>query len=104
MSKETTTLWFNYRLIMLLDIKNEFDFNNRVDRAFRFYGTDRAKPDEDIYESYVLGGVECLHEKLMKNIISPEDYLKNLYEFIYEFEELHGQNANEILNLVELAK
>jgi hypothetical protein len=104
MSKETTTLWFNYRLIMLLDKDNEDDFDQRVEKAFRNYGSEQAKDDEELYESYVRGGVDILHEKLIASANRPEDYLKNLYEFMEEFEERYGQSADEILNLVKLAK
>jgi hypothetical protein len=104
MSKETNTLWFNYRLIMLLDKENEADFNLRVEKAFRQYGSEEAKPDEELYESYVRGGVDILHEKLIANARLADDYLKNLYEFMEEFEEKYGQNSAEILDLVELAR
>ena len=104
MSKETTTLWFNYRLIMLLDKDNEDDFDQRIEKAFRNYGSEQAKTDEELYESYVRGGVDILHEKLIASVNRPEDYLKNLYEFMEEFEERYGQSADEILNLVKLAK
>jgi hypothetical protein len=104
MSKETTTLWFNYRLIMLLDSGNEPDFEQRVEKAFRQYGQEQAKPDEEVYESYVRGGVDLLYEKLIATASAPEDYLKNLYEFMEEFEERYGQNSEEILNLVQLAR
>jgi hypothetical protein len=104
MSRETDRLKFNYRLIMLLDKENAADFNLRVEKAFRLYGTEEAKPDEELYESYVRGGVEILHEKLIENALSPEDYLKNLYEFMEEFEEKYGQDSDEILDLVELAR
>jgi len=104
MSREKKTLWFNYRLIMLLDKDNENDFNQRVDKAFRHYGSEQAKPDEELYESYVRGGVDILHEKLIASANSPEDYLKNLYEFMEEFEEKYGQNSEEIMDLFHLAK
>jgi len=101
MSKETLTLWFNYRLIMLLDHKNEPDIDKRIEKAFRDYDTDKAKYDEELYESYVRGGVDLLHEKLIQPSL---DYVKNLYIFMEEFENKYGQNADEILNLVLLAK
>lgn len=104
MSKETTTLWFSYRLIVLLDKDNEPDFDQRVEKAFRNYGLEQAKPDEELYESYVRGGVDVLHEKLIASVNRPEDYLKRLYEFMEEFEGKYGQNSDEILNLVKLAK
>jgi len=104
MSKETTTLWFNYRLIMLLDKNNESDFEQCIEKAFRLYDTEQAKSDEDLYESYVRGGVDLLYEKLIVSANSPEDYLQNLYEFTEEFEEKYGQNSDEILDLIQLAK
>jgi hypothetical protein len=104
MSKETTALWFNYRLIMLLDKENESDFNNRVEKAFRQYGSEQAKHDEELYERYVCGGVDILHDKLIAGATSLEDYLKNLYGFMEEFEEKYGQNSNEIMDLVRLAR
>jgi hypothetical protein len=104
MSKETTTLWFNYRLIMLLDKNNEPDFDQRIEKAFRLYGTEQAKSDEDVYESYVRGGVDLLYEKLIADVNSSEDYLKNLFDFMEEFEEKYGQNTDEIMNLVQLAR
>ena len=104
MSKETTTLWFNYRLIMLLDKNNESDFTQRIEKAFRNYDSTKAKPDEELYEYYVRGGVDILYEKLIAAANSPEDYLKNLYEFMEEFEEKYGQNSEEILDIVKLAR
>jgi hypothetical protein len=100
-SNITDDLWFNYRLIMLLDKENEPDFNQRVEKAFRHYDTEKAKPDEELYESYVRGGINILHEKL---IDKSHDYLKNLFEFMEEFDDLYSQNSEDILNLVQLAK
>jgi len=104
MSKETLTLWFNYRLIILLDEKNEPDINKRIEKAFRDYDTDKAKRDEELYESYVRGGVDILYEKLIQPSSHAEDYVMNLYNFMEEFESRYGQNADEIIDLVLLAK
>ena len=104
MSKELSTLWFNYRLIMLLDKKYEADFNKRVDKAFRYYGKEQALPDEERYEQYVRGCVEVLYEKLIEHSNTEEDYLKNLYDFMEEFEERYGQNSEDIIDLCRLAK
>jgi hypothetical protein len=95
---------FNYQLIMLLDIDNVADFDARVDKAFRLYGTEQAKADEDLYESYVRGGVDVLYEKLIEPSNAPDDYTKNLYEFMEEFESRYGQNADEILDLCRIAR
>ncbi len=104
MSKETSTLWFNYRLIMLLDKQHESNFEKRIDKAFRHYGKDHATADEERYESFVRGGVDVLYEKLIESSHTEEDYLKNLYDFMEEFEERYGQNADEIIDLCRLAR
>jgi hypothetical protein len=104
MSKELGTLWFNYRLIVLLDERHETDFDTRVDKAFRFYGKEQAIPDEERYEAFVHGGVEILYEKLIEPSNTEEDYLKNLYDFMGEFEERYGQSSEEIVDLCRIAK
>ena len=104
MSKELNTLWFNYRLIMLLDKKHEPVFDNRVDKAFRLYGKPQAVPDEERYESYVRGGVDILYEKLIEPSNTEEDYLNNLFDFMEEFEERYGQSTDEIVDLCRLAR
>lgn len=104
LSKELNTLWFNYRLIMLLDKKHEPDFDKRVDKAFRFYGKEQAAPDEERYEEFVRGGVDILFEKLIEPSNTEEDYLKNLFDFMEAFEERYGQNSEEIIDLCRLAR
>jgi len=104
LSKELNSLWFNYRLIMLLDKKHEPDFNKRVDKAFRLYGKEEATPDEERYEEFVRGGVDVLFEKLIEPSNTEEDYLNNLYAFMEEFEERYGQNSDEIVDLCRLAR
>lgn len=104
MSKETTTLWFIYRLIILLDKDHTPDFENRVEKAFRDYNSEKVKSDEELYEAYVRGGIEVLYNKLIFNSTKSEDYLRNLYMFIEEFEGLYGQKPDDILDLLQLAK
>lgn len=104
--KEQQNLLFNYRLIMLLDSKNESDFDERINKAFRYYGTEKAIGDEELYESYVRGGVEVLYEKLIKPANAAEDYLKNLYDFLEEFDERYNRaiSADSIRDLCQLAR
>lgn len=104
MSKEQNKLWLNYRLIMLLDKQYEADFDKRVDKAFRNYGKESSQPDEEKYEEYVRGGVDVLYEKLIEPSNTEEDYLKNLFDFIDEFENRYGQSTDEILDLTKLAR
>ena len=104
--KEKPNLLFNYRLIMLLDEKNEKDFNERINKAFRYYDTEKAISDEDLYENYVRGGIEVLFEKLIQSASGTEDYLKNLYDFMEEFDERYNDtvSTDEIIDLCQLAK
>lgn len=104
--REQANLLFNYRLIMLLDQKNEPDLNERINKAFRYYGTDKAVGDEELYEQYVRGGVEVLFEKLIEPATAAEDYLKNLYDFLEEFDERYNESisSDSIIDLCQLAK
>jgi len=104
--REEQNLKFNYRLIMLLDKENEPEFDERVNKAFRYYGSEEAKGDEQLYECYVRGGVDVLYEKLIETANNPDDYLKNLYDFMEEFDERYNQSisAENILDLCQLAR
>lgn len=104
--KEQQNLLFNYRLIMLLEEKNEPDFEERINRAFRYYGTDKAKLDEELYESYVRGGVEVLYEKLIETAKNENDYLENLYDFMEAFDERYNESisSENIIDLCQLAR
>lgn len=91
---------------MLLDKKNASQIDERIDKAFRQFNSDKAAEDEKLYEQYVLGGVDVLYEKLMENANGPEDYLKNLYDFMEEMDERYNQNidSDRISELCKLAK
>jgi hypothetical protein len=98
---------FNYQLIMLLDKEHEINDDERVNKAFRYYGTDKAAPDEALYEAYVRGGVDILYEKLIEpsaKTSKPEEFINNLYEFMEEFESRYGQNVDEIHDLCRIAR
>lgn len=97
-------LEFNYRLVMLLDEEYESNFENRVNKAFRDYGSDKAKVDMERFDEYVRGGVDVLHEKLLQNATMPDQYIKNLYEFMKDFESRYNQSSDEIIDLCKLAR
>jgi hypothetical protein len=103
---ERNNLLFTYRLIILLDKEHEPDFEGRINNAFRYYGSEKAASDEELYEAYVRGGVDVLYEKLLGSIASEEDYLKNLYDFLEEFDERYNQavTTDSILDLCRLAR
>lgn len=95
--KEEQELKFTYVLITLLNNKDEISADDRLDKAFRFYGTDKAKVDEENFEKYVLGGIEILYEKLIEK---SNDYIRNLYDFMEEFDNRYKNVTNdEIIDL-----
>lgn len=103
---EKTNLIFNYRLVMLLDEKYESNADERINKAFKYFGTDKAAADELLYEEYVRGGVELLYEKLIETSNSPDDYIKKLYDFLEEFNERYNQaiSTDDIMDLCKLAR
>lgn len=103
---ERANLQFSFRLILLLDREHEPNFDERINKAFRYYGSEKAQPDETLFEQYVRGGVDVLYEKLIASANTEEDYLKNLYDFMEEFDERYNQtvDADSILNLCRLAR
>ncbi len=103
---ERNNMLFTYRLIMLLDKEHEPSFDERINKAFRYYGSKKAGLDEALYEQYVRGGVDVLYEKLLTTINNEDDYLKNLYDFMEEFEERYNQtvSTDSILDLCRLAR
>lgn len=104
--KNKEDLSFNYQLIMLLDKNNASDINDRLDKAFRYFDTDKAAEDEKLYNQYVLGGVDVLYEKLIENAHEPADYLRNLYDFMDELNTRYCESfdLNNITELCRLAK
>lgn len=104
---EQALLKYNYQLIMLLDEKNEPSFEERLNKAFRYYGDNSEKTlaDEQLYEQYVLGGVDILYEKLIEEGTS-DDYVLNLYDFLEEFNERYNDavSNDKILDLCALAR
>lgn len=96
MIKESNNLMFNYEIIMLLHNKEKDSIEVRLDRAFRYRNKGIEFKDEcmKIFNKYVLGGVELLYERILKEGESTEDYLNNLYEFIYEFNMKYNDKDN----------
>lgn len=95
---------FNYQLIMLLDEENAEELDARIDKAFRLYGTEKGKADKNLYESYVRGGVDVLYEKLIENSKTSDDYIKNLYTFMADFNERYIICTSEIADLCSIAR
>lgn len=96
LSKIVNDLKFIYSLIMLLDTKHEPDLDERINKAFRYFGTEKAKEDEELFEDYVRGGIDVLYDKLIEGATLPEDYMNNLYDFLEEINERYNQKINKV--------
>lgn len=91
--KEAEKIKYNYRLIMLLDDKYEPDFNKRLDKAFKYIGSEEAKEDFELYNSYVRGGVDILYKNLIENSKSPDDCINKIYDFFVEYQEIYNKDV-----------
>lgn len=96
-------LEFSYRMIMLLDTDHESNFEERLQKAFNYFGTEKAKSDEILFEEYSLGGIEILYEKLIKDTNKSDDYISNLFAFVQEFYERYNVDVDS-MNLIELCR
>lgn len=94
--KRQKALEYNVKLILLLDKKYEPDETKRIDKAFRYFGNNNE--DYELFQSYVLGGVEVLHEKLIEDSNSPNDYVNKICDFLEDFDQLYNRGVtNEII-------
>ena len=102
MATNFQTIKFNYSLIMLLHEKDHIEIEKRLDRAFRYTEKDpEAGECDEIFEKYLLGGVEVLKEKLLDNASTIDEYISNMYNFVTDYNERYNleMNDKEILDL-----
>ena len=102
---EKDMLDFNYRLIMLLHDKANVSIEERLNRAFRYNDKSEEKSEcNQIFESYVLGGLEVLNDKLMTNAIHTDDYVSNMYKFVNDYNKRYEEiSINSIEELCRKA-
>lgn len=93
-------LEYNFRMITLLENKDVLSIEDRCNLAFRYDRDDeKRKPADEVYNAYMYGGIEILYEKIFGNDAkTPNDYLRNYFEFLMEFKERY----DEILDYDEL--
>lgn len=104
MNREMDSLEANFRMITLLEKKDTVSIDERTSNAFRYdRDEEKRKPFDDEFEKYVLGGIDILHEKLMKDAKTVDDYVRNLFEFVEDFKE-HYQNRFDFDEIQELCK
>ncbi|MCM3729946.1 hypothetical protein M3226_30980 [Neobacillus cucumis] len=99
--KEQIKLEFIYRVIMLLHGNESSE--EKIKRAFHDDNKeDRMKENMEIFNLYVLGGVEILYEKLLEDAVDQDDFLDNLYQLVDEFNNDFAET--EDFDIYELAK
>ena len=86
-------LVFNMQLILLLDSEYEQNEKNRIDHAFRNFGKNDG--DFELFESYLLGGIEVLYEHLIADAAKTDDFIENLSSFVDDINERYNQNVNK---------
>lgn len=87
-SKEAPSLEFIYRLVLLLDSQETLNLEDRIHKAFK----DDSYEDLDtrhlenlkLFNSYVLGGIEVLYEKIISQGAVDTDFISNAYNFMKE--------------------
>ena len=92
-------LKYIFRLILILDTQHEPDEEARLDKAFRRFGADEA--DIQLFDSYVLGGIDVLYEKLVDGSTDPAEYINRMYDFVEEFNERFNEGiaSKDIMDL-----
>jgi hypothetical protein len=86
---------FLYRLVLLLDENAKISTDERIDRTFRYDAdakdADKLATNMELFNSYALGGVEVLYEKLTDGCATQDDYITKSYELMASFsEEIKG--------------
>lgn len=81
-------LIYVYRMVMLLDEKENISYEKRIDRAFRGDHDENIKKENmKLFDKYALGGIEVIYEIFENDLGSREDLLFHLAEFL-DFNEL----------------
>lgn len=79
-----------YRLIIFLD-GDDIDKDERLNRAFRYDSdVERKKEFEnamEIYNEYVLGGIEYMHETFVAGCVEVDDYTTKIFEAASDFQD-----------------
>ena len=71
---------------MVLDAKNTFPVEKRIDKAFRFDADDeKRKNGDEAFWAYVRGGIEYLYDVLYKDSESTQDDIQKAAEFVESF-------------------
>ncbi|MDK2824227.1 MAG: hypothetical protein PWP71_2145 [Clostridia bacterium] len=105
--REQHSLKYNYRLVMIVDQNKSLNIEDRLNRAFKYDNyLEKRKDGDELFNSYVLGGVEILYEKIIEGATDIDDYLVNVYKFIAEFNNRYNETIENktIYDLCKLAR
>lgn len=80
-----------YELVMMNDKSSSISLKERVDKAFKIKGTDKAEKDEARFTSIMLGGLEFLYNNVIENTTSKEDIFNNICELIQTYLVAHPE-------------
>lgn len=87
LTRQKSNLKFLYRLIMLLDEKEEYDIEDYKNRAFRDDAIEdneeKMKENMDIFNSYFRGGLEKIYD-IFRGIDSNKEKVDALSDFLTE--------------------
>lgn len=79
---------FLYRVITLLSDK-ELSIEERLNRAFRHDTQndkyDLVKENLDVFNSYVLGGIEIMFKRFVDGCSSQDDYIRRTFEIVSKY-------------------
>ncbi len=109
--KEKDLLEFIYKLIILTDTSQGWSSKDKIFRAFRIDEEADNLSEKDkqmiaenrqLFESYLLGGIEYLHEKLYSNgTYAKDEMINRLYEFVKKFYEDLQINEHNLQDILE---
>lgn len=101
-SKESDKCELLFKLVMLLDETSNLSTDERLNRAFRDASsgnTEKIKQNMDLFNQYVLGGIDILYEKLTNGCVSQDDYNKRIIDLMENFEaEFTGNDIKDKIN------
>ena len=90
-----TDLYFVYRLIILSDKNYEPDFEQRINKAFKYFYEKENESDFKLFEQYVLGGIDILHKKIIEDASNTNDYVMQLYDFVDDLQTRYYQDSDD---------
>ena len=89
LNRKSEQLELDYRIIMLLHDKEHIPQEERMNRAFRYdRDLEKRSVGDEIYFSYMRGGIDILYEKLFEGSTTTEEDINRIYEFVTEFRNL----------------